>query len=430
MRRNSVFSIILIVFGVLTISETGAWGTIPLVINHQGVVKAGGEVFTGSGQFRFAFVDSSSGNNLWTNDGTNVGIAGIPSGAIALHVEKGLYNVLLGDTASEGMAAIPNTVFNAEHVLLRIWFDDGAHGVEQLTPDQPVTSAAYAIKALNADRAATADQAANAALLDGQSAANFAPTAHDHALETLSGAVTDEQVPDDITIAHAAAAGDADTVDGSHAADFMPAGTDNWVNTAGDTVTGNLLVDGLLGLGYSRPYYKLEVNGDARIFNDLMVLGEASATNFVFQDAQTRWLSVSSAAFVRNTPTTNCSIGNGFIQGLASGADILILAPVSLPDGARITGYTIRCKDSDATKNLSVFMARQTASGASIVTNSSLSTSGSPGLTTLSSTTIDLVVDNEDYSYLIQAEWSTPSTISNIALYHVHVRYTVNDARP
>lgn len=41
---------------------------------------------------------------------------------------KGLYFVLLGDTALANMTAIPNSVFNNTDVRLRVSFDDGING--------------------------------------------------------------------------------------------------------------------------------------------------------------------------------------------------------------------------------------------------------------------------------------------------------------
>ena len=43
---------------------------------------------------------------------------------------------------------------------------------------------------------------------------------HTHSLQNLAGAVTNAQVPDDITITYASSSGNADTVDGQHAAAF------------------------------------------------------------------------------------------------------------------------------------------------------------------------------------------------------------------
>jgi hypothetical protein len=59
-----------------------------------------------------------------------------------------------------------------------------------------------------------------------------------------------------------------------------------------------------------------------------------------------------------------------------------------------------------------------------------MSTSGVPGHTTLVSPVLDLTIDNEQFAYLVQADWVTPATISDIKLFNVHVQYAVSGLRP
>ena len=138
-----------------------AFGDIPLMINHQGLIKVAGGPFTGTGEFKFGFVDSS-GNWLWTNDGTHVGESAgstSPDQAIVLSVSYGVYNVQLGDTSISNMVAIPSSVFDSDDVDLRVMFNYLVLGWETLLPDQRITSGAYAYPAATADTAVTADNA-------------------------------------------------------------------------------------------------------------------------------------------------------------------------------------------------------------------------------------------------------------------------------
>jgi hypothetical protein len=75
---------------------------------------------------------------------------GEPYGAVGLPVSKGLYAVLLGDTALANMWEIPATVFTNADVRLRVWFDDDVHGSQRLAPDQRLAAAAYALEAHSA----------------------------------------------------------------------------------------------------------------------------------------------------------------------------------------------------------------------------------------------------------------------------------------
>jgi hypothetical protein len=430
MWRNHSCYFILMAAGLSLALAWGAWAAIPLMINHQGVVKVGGTNYAGTGLFRFAFVEGSGGTNLWTNDGSNLGVAVMPVNPVPLDVDQGLYSVPLGDVSIPGMVAVPSTVFNSEKVLLRIWFDDGAHGLEQLAPDQAVTSMAYAYKALYAEQAFTADQAENTNLIDGRDSTAFAEAAHDHPLYSLSGTLNDAQIPDDITVNHAATANDADTVDGSHAEAFMSALTDLWVNTTGDAMTGNLVVNGNVGLGVDPPLARLDVSGDAKVSGNLDIQGTVAATAYSFPAEQIQYFSVPSPAFVRGTSNMYCYIDNGSVSGSMAAAAVQVLAPINLPNGSRLVGYKVNCRDLDAMNNLTVRLIRQLDSGSASVVNSTMSTSGVPGHTTLVSPVLDLTIDNEQFAYLVQADWVTPATISDIKLFNVHVQYAVSGLRP
>ena len=59
-------------------------------------------------------------------------------------MSKGLYSVLLGDTAVAGMpTAIPASVWANPDVRLRVWFNDGTNGSQLLTPDQRLAPNSY-----------------------------------------------------------------------------------------------------------------------------------------------------------------------------------------------------------------------------------------------------------------------------------------------
>jgi hypothetical protein len=117
---------------------------VPQVINYQGKIVAGGVNFNGTGQFKFALVDGSGSPAYWTNDNSHLD-GSEPSTAVTLAVTKGLYSVLLGDTTLTNMTAISPAVFNNPDVRLRVWFNDGTHGSQLLTPDQRIAAVGYAV---------------------------------------------------------------------------------------------------------------------------------------------------------------------------------------------------------------------------------------------------------------------------------------------
>ncbi len=118
-----------------------AYADVPQLINYQGRVTVGGTNFHGTGQFKFALVGGTT-NSLWSNDGTSSG-GSEPTAYVSVTVTRGLYSVLLGD----GMQPIPSSAFAGEEVSVRVWFSDGVHGFEQLTPDRRIAAVGYALMA-------------------------------------------------------------------------------------------------------------------------------------------------------------------------------------------------------------------------------------------------------------------------------------------
>jgi len=126
---------------------SAAHAQVPQLINYQGRVAVSGTNFSGTGQFKFALVSGSTPNvTFWSNDGTSTA-GSVPTNGVSLSVTKGLYSVLLGDVALTNMSAVPASVFTNSDVRLRVWFNDGPHGWQLLTPDQRIAAVGYAMMA-------------------------------------------------------------------------------------------------------------------------------------------------------------------------------------------------------------------------------------------------------------------------------------------
>ncbi len=137
---------------------------VPLQLNYQGRVAADGVNFDGPGLFKFALVDAAGSVTYWSNDNSSVA-GSSPATAVSLIVSKGLYAVLLGDASLTNMQAVPAAVFDQPDVRLRVWFNDGVHGFQLLTPDQRLASSGYAMRAANVENGAiTSSQLANGAV--------------------------------------------------------------------------------------------------------------------------------------------------------------------------------------------------------------------------------------------------------------------------
>lgn len=104
---------------------------------YQGRITVAGKDYTGMGAFRFALLDSG-GKVLWSTG--EMSAAGVPAKSVQLAVAEGTYQVLLGD-ARMGMLPIdPAIIARTDGLRLRIWFDDGKHGLLKVGYDQPLAS--------------------------------------------------------------------------------------------------------------------------------------------------------------------------------------------------------------------------------------------------------------------------------------------------
>jgi alpha-tubulin suppressor-like RCC1 family protein len=126
----------------------------PQFLNHQGRVAVQGVNFDGNGLFKFALVNAEGTLSYWSNDGTSVA-GGQPAAVVTLAVNKGLYAVLLGNPGLPNMTVIPPSALEHEDIRLRVWFNDGSRGFQQITPDQRFAAVPYAIHAREALTAET-----------------------------------------------------------------------------------------------------------------------------------------------------------------------------------------------------------------------------------------------------------------------------------
>jgi hypothetical protein len=242
-----------------TVLVTSPIFAVPGLINYQGkLTDSGGSALNGTFSMTFHLYGASSGGGSLWNETQSV------------QVTDGIYSVQLG-------AANPldESYFSNDSIYLEVVVEG-----ETLSPRQRLTSTAFAMKAALADSvldgavttvmiadnavdtqkvadsAITSGKVANNAItsdkivdgavtaadifdgpdsgldadrLDGQDASAFAGASHGHSFAGITGAATDAQIPNNITIDYAATAGsadyattasDADTVDGQNANEF------------------------------------------------------------------------------------------------------------------------------------------------------------------------------------------------------------------
>jgi hypothetical protein len=126
-----------IYFLILFIGCSAMGNTLP----HQGRIMISGSAFEGTGYFKFGLTSSTSAI-VWNHEGGQ----GPPSSTLPLEVKNGFYSCEIGDSSINGMSPFPANLFEQyPGMKLRIWFDDGQNGLEQLASDQPLLVAPYSL---------------------------------------------------------------------------------------------------------------------------------------------------------------------------------------------------------------------------------------------------------------------------------------------
>ncbi|MEQ1854238.1 MAG: tail fiber domain-containing protein, partial [Chthoniobacteraceae bacterium] len=179
---------------LLLTTTTALHAQVPQLVNYQGRVAVGTPPvnFDGTGQFRFALVDAAGTTTYWNNAPDTTPADGVPDSAVSLTVTKGLYSVLLGDTSITNMAAIPASVWSNADVRLRVWFNDGANGIQLVSPDQRLAPNGYlpdgsVSSTALASGAVTSAKIATGAVTNTQLATNAVQTANIDASAVATG---------------------------------------------------------------------------------------------------------------------------------------------------------------------------------------------------------------------------------------------------
>ena len=279
--------LLIVTLGLATLS-VAAPPLVPGIISHQGKVMVNGTNYTGSGQFKFALVDSAGTTTYWSHDGSSTGGAA-PASAVTLAVARGIFSVNLGDTTVANMTqVIPASVFANSAVYLRTWFNDGVDGSQQLSPDVRIVSVGYALKAGSAATYSETDPVFSASPASGITAGNItswngkvASVSASSPLSSTGGATPALS----IQTASGSQSGALSSTDwntfngklgGSGTANYLP------FFTAGSTLANSIIyqnsVGGDIGIRTTSPGYDLDVNGWIRA-NTLITSGNVGINN-------------------------------------------------------------------------------------------------------------------------------------------------------
>ncbi len=152
---------------IVMIAGLSALAQPPGLIDYQGRIAIGDTPYDGVGYFKLAISDDGN-TNVWTHNGTNVGISVAPSGCLTNAVTAGIFSLMLGDTTL-GMTALTADLFTSDLRYLRVWFSTSTSGpFTEMLPAQRFTSVPYALNTGGlADHTATTNLTLNGHWLSG-----------------------------------------------------------------------------------------------------------------------------------------------------------------------------------------------------------------------------------------------------------------------
>jgi hypothetical protein len=172
--------------------------------------------------------------------------------------------------------------------------------------------------------------------------------------------------------------------------------------------------NGMVGIGTGNPTEQLEVAGAVK------------ATEFKMSVPKTYYYSIDVTSYISSDPAYPATIVPAGMSMPASPVPIRLLTGVTLPHNAIVTKMTAQVYDSSPSMDIVVFLAEATLSGS---TNGlcNVVSSGSSGITTISTPPLAAPIDNINNSYriIVDTFGNWPGFV--LAIRYIIIEYTLSD---
>jgi hypothetical protein len=171
--------------------------------------------------------------------------------------------------------------------------------------------------------------------------------------------------------------------------------------------------NGNVGVGAANPSEKLEVNGNLKVTGSVKI------------PSTTRYYSVAGGIFTPMNQILSYTKDTELLYGTSSSQTLVFFAPVNLPHGAMVTNFSATVYDNDSAQDIVVELY-------SFNIYFKCQSSGASSTNTTLTPTISVpdIVDNQNYAYVVRAEWTTSTVFSDIKLVRATITYTVTNPLP
>ena len=257
----------------------------------------------------------------------------------------------------------------------------------------------------------------------------------------------------------------ADLLDNLDSSDFMSATADNWVDEAGDTMTGTLTVnsdvvstgslfvggtdalDDIIWMGGGVEHLRWNISDSRFHFTDEIYAtgGVTSGAEFSYNSPRTYYHHIHARELgLDQTYISKTSHFIYFGTNASGGQTVTLLAPIRLPEGAKVTEVRLYFGDDDPDLFAEFFMElrrRYWMNGDhEVMAERSYSTEGTSNVATIkyidSETITEAVIDNRSYQYQFRLNWTvgpydSPSGYSfDIRVYGARIAYELQALQP
>jgi hypothetical protein len=179
---------------------------------------------------------------------------------------------------------------------------------------------------------------------------------------------------------------------------------------------------GNVGIGTTTPTAALEVVGDLKVSGNLDL------------GTQTRYLSISPAAFGPELSSMDYKNNGSDLYGTTPGQLVRFRAPIEIPHGATITECRVVFDDLEpgSGDNLTLYLYEWPLFAGSGSIEAYKFSTGAPGTYAQLAQSMNLPVDNANYHYLVTVDWNTPSSgnVYDMRLRAVRITYTTSGVTP